>query len=168
MPRRVFFSFHYVDVWRVMQVRNAWAVRGTNEATGFVDKADFEQVQRQGAGAIERWIDRQLEGTSVTVALIGADTAHRPYVQYEIRRSYERGNRLLGIWIDSIKDQDGKIAASRGDNPFEVVRIGSFFFTNPISSLLDVRVYDWVRDQGRHSIARWIESAPRRELAYES
>jgi hypothetical protein len=110
MAKRAFFSFHYVDIWRVMQVRNAWAVRSEGEPAGFVDAADFEKVERQGATAIERWIDQQLQGTSTTIVLIGYSTALRPYVQYEILRSYERGNALLGLWIDNIKDQDGRIS----------------------------------------------------------
>ncbi|MCH0018293.1 TIR domain-containing protein, partial [Enterococcus faecium] len=70
MVRRVFFSFHYADVTRAMVVRNSWTLRGTKEA-GFVDKAEFEKVKRNGDIAIKNWIDNQLIGTSVTVVLIG-------------------------------------------------------------------------------------------------
>ena len=164
MARRVFFSFHYDDVWRVMQVRNSGVVRAAGEVAGFVDKADFEAVERKGEAAIKRWIDAQLEGTSVTIVLIGQETADRPYVQYEIERSYERGNRLLGIWIDNIRDTDGSTLWWRGANPFENVQIGGFFLGSSVASLLRVPIYDWVHDDGRKNIARWIEQAPGREL----
>jgi len=58
MARKVFFSFKYEDVSRAMVVRNSWVTRGT-EAAGFIDKADFESVKRQGDQAIKRWIDAQ-------------------------------------------------------------------------------------------------------------
>ena len=77
MARRVFFSFHYDnDINRSMTVRNSWVIQG-KEAAGFIDKAEFEQIKRQGESAIHRWIDRQLEGTSVTVVLIGSETFNR-------------------------------------------------------------------------------------------
>ena len=91
MPRRVFFSFHYDDVVRAMNVRNSWVVRGDNEPVGFIDKAAFEVVERQGDAAIKRWIDAQMNGTSVTVVLIGTNTWSRPYVQYEIEQSLYQG-----------------------------------------------------------------------------
>lgn len=168
MARRIFFSFHYADIWRVMQVRNAWAVRARNETAGFIDKADFEAVERKGRVAIERWIDSQLEGTSATVVLIGKDTADREYVRYEIEQSYERGNRLLGIWIDNIKDANGRTAWWRGENPFESVYIGGFLFGSSVSSLLKVPIYDWVKNDGRNNISRWIENAPRLEFELQA
>ena len=33
-----------------------------SESAGFIDKADFEKVERQGSKAIESWVDRQLNG----------------------------------------------------------------------------------------------------------
>jgi hypothetical protein len=47
-------------------------------------------------------IDRALIGMSVIVVLIGAETAYRDYVQYEITESYVKGKRLLGIYINKI------------------------------------------------------------------
>ncbi|BDP76430.1 hypothetical protein EfmAA242_06580 [Enterococcus faecium] len=43
--------------------KNSWTLRGTKEA-GFVDKAEFEKVKRNGDIAIKNWIDNQLIGTS--------------------------------------------------------------------------------------------------------
>jgi len=95
LARKVFFSFHYDrDVHRVMQVRNSWVVRRNGEATPFYDKAEFEEVKRR-AGGIEKWIEQQLVGTSVTVVLYGAETYHRPWVQHEIKRSL---NWARGFW----------------------------------------------------------------------
>jgi hypothetical protein len=83
MARRVFFSFHYDnDINRSMTVRNSWVTQG-KEAAGFIDKAEFEQIKRKGESAIHRWIDRQLEGTSVTVVLIGSETLNRSSVKYK-------------------------------------------------------------------------------------
>lgn len=91
MSRKTFFSFHFErDSWRAGQVRNSGLFKG-NEA-GFIDKADWEEVKRKGDQAIKKWIDDQLYGTSVTVVLIGNETAERKYVGYEIEQSAKRGN----------------------------------------------------------------------------
>ena len=104
MARKVFFSFkYYKDVSRAMVVRNSWVTQG-KEAAGFVDAAEFEKIKKGGDPAIKRWIDDQLKGTSVTVVLVGAMTCSSSWVKYEIAKSKEIGNGLLGIDISKIKD----------------------------------------------------------------
>ena len=106
MARRVFFSFHYeTGIQRASQVRNSWVTKPDREAAGFWDAAAWEEVTKKGEEAIERWIDKQLEGTSVTVILIGAETLERKYVQYEINQSWNKGNRLIGTYVLNLKEQ---------------------------------------------------------------
>jgi hypothetical protein len=165
MTRRVFFSFHYDDIWRVNQIRNCWTITRDNESAGFHDKAEFEKVARQGKKAIEGWIDRQLNGTSATIVLIGAETANRPYVHYEILESYERGNGLLCIQIHNMKNLDGGTDWFAGPNPFDNVEVaGGLFGTTSLSSKLRIPIYDWANGNGRVNIATWIERAPRKAI----
>ena len=96
MTRKVFFSFKYDDVHRAMNVRNSNVIGGVMKS-GFIDKADFEKVEREGNRAIQTWIDNQLNGTSVTVVLVGANTHKSKWVKYEIDQSIARGNGLLLI-----------------------------------------------------------------------
>lgn len=104
MARRVFFSFHYDnDVWRANQVRNSNVVAGPDLA-GFFDHSEYEEAKKQGWDAIRRMILRHLNGTSVTVVLIGSETANRPWVKYEIEQSIERKNGLLGIQIHHLQN----------------------------------------------------------------
>ena len=98
MARKVFFSFHYDrDVRRVVQVRNSWVVRAKGEAQPFLDKADWESIQRKGDATIEKWIEDQLSGTAVTVVLFGAETYDRPWVKHEIKRSYQLDKGILAM-----------------------------------------------------------------------
>jgi hypothetical protein len=153
MARKIFFSFHYErDIWRAMQVRNSDQISDKDEV-GFIDKADFEKLQRQGEAAVHRWINAQLVGTSVTVVLIGAETASRPYVQYEIEQSWSKGNGLLGVYIHGVKDAAGKTDV-KGSNPFAGKR-----FELSDGTVVPIQTYDWVRDDGRENMASWIEDA---------
>ena len=55
MARKVFFSFHYErDAQRAAVVRNHAVTKDGDEAAGYVDKAAWESIERQGDAAIER------------------------------------------------------------------------------------------------------------------
>lgn len=156
MARRVFFSFHYAnDIWRVGQIRNSWVTKD-RETAGFWDAADWEKAKRAGDEAIKRWIERQLDGTSVTVVLIGSATAERRFVKYEIRRSYERGNGLLGVWIHRMKDRFG-FGGAAGRNPFDDFLVEECGVRKRLSEICPV--YDWVLHGGYENFADWIEDA---------
>lgn len=159
MARRVFFSFHYErDVWRAGQVRNSWVTKDREDA-GFWDSAAWEEVKKKGNDAIEKWIDDQLKGSSVTVVLIGAETSERPYVGYEIKQSYNKGNGLLGIYIHNMKDSNSR-TDTKGKNPFDawyVERDGKRIYFNTIYP-----TYDWVHDNGREKMGDWIEAAAKK------
>ena len=120
MARRVFFSFHYdEDINRSMIVRNSWVIQG-KEAAGFIDKAEFEKIKRNGENAVCKWIDKQLEGTSITIVLIGKETLNRPFVQYEIIKSIERGNAIIGIHIHNLRDMITQRTTVKG-NPHTII-----------------------------------------------
>lgn len=157
MARRAFFSFHYEnDVWRANIVRNSWVTKPDREAAGFVDSADFEEVKKGGDAAIKRWIDKQLEGTSVSVILIGSDTSNREYVKYELQKSYQKGNGLFGIYIHQIKDRYGN-TSSIGSNTFG--EIGKDANGNSVYFSVSYPFYDWVNDDGYTNLGSWIEAA---------
>ena len=160
MARRVFFSFHYDnDINRSMTVRNSWVTQG-KEAAGFIDKAEFEQIKRQGDTAVHNWIDKQLEGTSVTVVLIGGETLNRPFVQYEICRSLQRGNAVIGVHINAIKDMRTLSTSFRGNTH---TAIGYYGDNSPayFDSVAD-GIYDYVADNGYANMGTWIENAARK------
>lgn len=156
MARKIFFSFHYDrDVHRVVQVRNSWVVRAKGEAPPFYDKAEFEQVKTR-AGGIEKWIEEQMRGTSVTVVLFGAETYNREWVRHEIKRSYELGKGMLAIDIHNVRHpQTG--ADYQGANPLSYWQVKRNGQNVPMSTLYSV--YDWVRDDGYTNMPSWIEVA---------
>jgi hypothetical protein len=156
MARKVFFSFHYArDVRRVVQVRNSWVVRPGDEAQPFYDKAEFEEAKRR-AGGIERWIEDQLSGTSVTVVLFGAETYNRPWVRHEIKRSYELGKGILAIDLHGVKDPQNGVDVA-GANPLGFWSIKQGGVDVPFTQLYST--YAWVKDNGYANMPAWIEAA---------
>ena len=157
MARTVFFSFHYGnDVSRAMVVRNSWVTQGGQRAAGFIDGAEFEKIKSQGDAAIKKWIDEQLQGTSVTVVLIGSETLYREYVQYEICQSLNRGNAIIGIHIHNIKDLNSK-TSTKGDTQ---VKVGTYKDGSPVYFNAIVQgLYDYSLNDGYNNMGTWIESA---------
>jgi MTH538 TIR-like domain (DUF1863) len=152
MARQTFFSFrHKNDNWRANVVRNSWVTQD-RKASGFFDSAEWEEVKKKTDTAIEAWIDGQLKGTSVTVMLIGADSAGKKWINYEITSSHKKGNGMLGIYIHGIKDKNGN-TTTKGKNPFD-----NFKFEKA-GSVVTYPVYDWVVDNGYANMGNWIEKA---------
>lgn len=118
MARFVFFSFAYEDVknFKVNVVRHSWLIN-KNEET-FTDGSIWEKEKTKGAIAIMKLIENGLNKTSVTAILIGEETVNRRWVKYEIIKSFERGNGILGIHINRIRDKYQAISA-RGQNPLD-------------------------------------------------
>ena len=157
MARSVFYSFHYQnDISRVMTVRNRWVTYGNQMASGLIDHAEFEKVQRQGDAAIKRWIDSQLYGTTATIVLIGAETLNRPYVQYEIMKSRERGNAIIGVYINLIKDFAGNITTACSRYTIVGKEING---ENVVFNDIADGIYDYIRDNGYYCLDSWVEKA---------
>ncbi|GAB7231231.1 TIR domain-containing protein [Streptococcus anginosus] len=157
MARRVFFSFHYdEDINRSMIVRNSWVTQG-KEAAGFIDKAEFEKIKRNGENAVCKWIDKQLEGTSITIVLIGKETLNRPFVQYEIIKSIERGNAIIGIHIHNLRDMITQRTTVKG-NPHTIIG----YYNDGTPAYFDYicdDLYDYLEDNGYYNLGSWIEKA---------
>jgi hypothetical protein len=153
MAKKIFFSFHYQrDAWRVSIVRNSNVVNSNYDKTPFLDHADWQSIERQGDSAIKKWIDNQLVGSTVTCVLIGKETDSRTWVHYEIEKSIERKNAILGVYIHNIKNQYG-LTDYQGINPLSKYRIG----WNSLTSVAPT--HDWLYENGRVNFGLWIDQA---------
>jgi MTH538 TIR-like domain (DUF1863) len=113
--RHVFYSLHYdADRSRVAGILGASALQGNLEAK----LPEWDKIKRSGDFAIKRWVENALKGRSCCVVLIGAQTASRPWVRYEIRRAHELKLAMFGIHVHHLADAKG-LQSAKGDNPFE-------------------------------------------------
>ena len=164
MPRRAFFSFHFTkDVKRAAQVRNSNVItNGRIDANGFIDSAQWESIKRSSDQAIRNWIDSQLHNTSVTVVLIGSETVDpltgivRKWIKYEIDQSISRGNGIVGVRINGVRDPRTGTDI-RGINPFDALTFAGT--SNKLSTRY--KTYDWASQDGRTNLGSWIEQAAR-------
>lgn len=151
MARRVFFSFHYKpDNWRASTVRSIGAVEGERP----VSDNDWETVTSGGDAAIKRWIDGQMQGKSCAVVLIGAQTAGRKWINYEIARAWELGKGVVGIHIHNLLDTEQRPSA-KGANPFHSTTLSSIVRAYDPAGYDSKQVYATISS----NIANWVEEA---------
>lgn len=156
MARQVFFSFHYkTDNWRASQVRNIGAIEGNKPASD----NDWEEITSGGDDAIKKWIEGQMKGRSCATVLIGAKTAGRKWIKYEIQRAWTLKKGALGIFVHNLKDADGD-TTTKGRNPFEDFTIGGTDMDKIVKAYdppytTSTSVYNHIKD----NIEDWIEAA---------
>jgi len=156
MARAVFYSFHYKpDNWRASKVRQMGALEGNQ----LLSDNDWEDVTSGGEQAIKNWIAEQMRGKLCEVVLIGASTAGRKWVKYEIEKAWDDRKGVVGVYIHNLLDSSGR-SSSKGANPFGgVARQGRY-----LSSI--VKAYDppyvtstFVYEHIRDNVAEWVEEA---------
>ncbi len=156
--RRVFFSFHWKDAWQASQVRNIGATSHDEP----VSNNSWEQIKRSGDSAIKNWIDSQMAICSCVIVLIGQETHSRKWVNYEIRKAFNDGKGILGIYIDGIKDREGR-TSRRGNNPFDSIILTDRRPLSRIITTYDPSVGGWDSQSQYAYIARnleaWVEQA---------
>jgi len=112
---KAFYSFHFSnDVVRASQVRNIGAVDGDQ----VVDDNSWEKVKKGGDAGIETWIQNQMKTCDVVIVLVGAETASRKWINYEICRAWDTYKPIVGIRIHGLKNFQGQ-TSSAGLNPFD-------------------------------------------------
>ena len=156
MARKAFYSFHYKpDNWRASQVRSMGAIEGNKPASD----NDWESIEKGGDTAIQKWIDDQMNGKSVVIVLIGEKTAGRKWIKYEIKKAWEDGKGVMGIYIHNLKNADGNQSA-KGSNPFEAYDIGKISMAKIVKAYdppysISTNVYNNIKE----NLAKWIEDA---------
>jgi hypothetical protein len=154
MSRHVFYSLHYDnDRARAELVRKLAGLVPNLEAK----PAEWATIRRTGDFAIKRWFEQQARGRSCTIVLIGAETASRAWVRYEIERSWQLGLGLVGVHIHNLKNERGE-QSSKGEDPFALAGLGE--------SAALVRSYDPPEQDSKlayryiaDNLARWVDQA---------
>jgi hypothetical protein len=155
--RRVFFSFNYEkDSFRAKQAYESWMSRLDRDAGGYVEEAVWEELKNQGEKAIKDWINKEMQETTVTIVLIGAETDKDPYVDFAIQKTFQRKQGLVGVYVHNMKDhQENK--GSLGQNPLDKYYIKKGEERVYLSKIYPT--YEWINDSGYTNLEEWVEQA---------
>jgi hypothetical protein len=156
MARKCFYSFEYKpDCWRARKIRNIGVIEGNQT----VSDNDWEKITKGGDTAIEKWIADQMSGKSCNIVLIGANTAGRKWINYEIIKAWNDKKGVLGIYIHNITNAQN-MQSGKGKNPFQSITVSE-------RSMADiVKTYDppyapsdMVYDYISKNIESWVDEA---------
>lgn len=150
----VFYSFHFGnDVMRVQQIRNIGAIEGNSPTT----PNEWETLKRTGKSAVQRWIDDNMKYKRCVIVLVGAETANRPWVRYEIEKAWSEGRPIFGIYIHNIRcPRNG--TSRKGVNPFENITLTNGVKLSSIVPCYDPSPFSAYRDIA-DNIESWIQRA---------
>jgi hypothetical protein len=157
MARRVFYSFHYSkDCWRVSQVKNI----GTVEGQPLLSSNGWEEVEKGGDAAIEKWINDNMAGKSCLVVLIGEKTAGRRWVKHEIKKAWKDGKGVMGVYIHGLKDAGGN-QGSKGADPFDQFTVNGGEEMTKYAKAHDTPFASstYVYDHIKENLSDWVEQA---------
>jgi len=127
MARKVFYSFYYKeDASRIQQVINMGAVEGQTMLTG----QKWEEVEKGGDAAVEKWIADQMKGKTCLVVLVGTNTSRRRWVGYEFKKAWADKLGVVGVRIHGLKDLASELTSARGGSPFAGFNIAGKPFDN--------------------------------------
>jgi len=141
--RKVFFSFHYDDIMRVNNVRNAWKIDHPDTQTmrSFYDSSLWESRKLEGPEALKRLIREGVEHTSAICVLIGTETWRREWVRYEIARAIIDNRGLLGVHINGLNHHHLGVPHLNGLNPFDY--LGIYRENNPYLAAARYYLYEY-------------------------
>ncbi|MFJ3393663.1 TIR domain-containing protein [Leifsonia aquatica] len=160
MAKSVFYSFHYDrDNWRVQQIINMGALEGQP----VMNAQQWEEVKRKGEAGIKNWIGDQMAYKRAVVVLVGAQTAGRRWVQYEITKAWNDKKPIVGVRINGLADSNSRTDQA-GANPFEKITLPS---GKTLASYIPlITPSGWTSQQVHADIARnltsWVDRAYQR------
>ena len=137
--RRAYFAFHFDDIMRVNNVRNAWKIDHPDHAIyrSFQDSSLWERRQLEGDDAIKQLIREGVQYTSAVCVLAGTDTWNRRWVRYEIARAI-KAREAIG---QQIADLDRKVLRLARNNA-QVRRFMTAPGVGPITALCFLATID--------------------------
>jgi len=98
--KRVFLSFAYEDVQQVRGLKLLLA--NPNYDLDFYDESLDVSIDSTNADYIKRVIGDKISRASVTVCLIGKTTSQSKWVDWELEKSNQEGNKIIAMALKGI------------------------------------------------------------------
>jgi Thoeris protein ThsB, TIR-like domain len=124
--RKAYFAFHFADIMRVNNVRQAWKIHHP-DAPGlrsFYDSSLWESRQLDSPESLKELIRKGVDYTSAVCVLVGSETWSRRWVRYEIARAVIDNRGLAAVHINNIKHHQRFQRDPLGNNPLAYMGVG--------------------------------------------
>lgn len=125
--KHVFLSFVVEDLSDANLFRGQ--AKNKNSDLEFDDYSVTVPFDSTDAPYIRKRITEKIRAASITIVLIGTTTKRSTWVDWEIRKSDELGNRILGVRVDS--------DATKNPTPKALVDVGAKVVNWNIDDIVD-------------------------------
>jgi hypothetical protein len=100
----IFISHFGKDDAHVQALKKRLNDQGYKVRNFSVDSTNHKDGRIPSPAVVQRLLDMRIKWSSTFICLIGPDTHTRPWVNYEIRKAYTEGKRIVGIYTYGSKD----------------------------------------------------------------
>lgn len=100
----VFISHHGKDDDKCQKLKQRLIAKGYHIRNYSVDSTKHHDRKRPSDAVIQRYLRRQISWAGTFICLIGKETHSREWVNYEIRKAYLQGKKIVGIYSHGNKD----------------------------------------------------------------
>lgn len=100
----IFISHYHKDDNHVQKMKTKLKAEGYNVKNFSVDSTKHKDGRRPTDAVIKRYLDIRIKASSTVICLLSPDTHTRPWVNYEIRKAYFEGKKIVGVYTHGHKD----------------------------------------------------------------
>ena len=102
--RNVFVSHHHKDEEGIKKMKALLKKRSFQIKNSSIDSTKPNQASNPEY--IKRLLRLRIKWSGAMVVLIGKDTHTRSWVDWEIKKAFEKGKRIVGVFQDGAKEED--------------------------------------------------------------
>ena len=111
--RKVFISYHHKGEQKVV---NEFIETFSDDYDVFIDESLDRAADSEDAEYLNQVCRDAIDGTSVTIVMMGKQTGCRKFVDWEIRHTLYREHGLVGISRPDLADSDACLPKRLSDN----------------------------------------------------
>lgn len=100
----IFISHYEKDDKYVQNLKTRLTSSGKIVRNFSVDSSKHKDGRRPTDNVIARLLNIRIKACSTFICLIGPDTHKRPWVNYEIRKAFQEGKKVVGIYTHGNKE----------------------------------------------------------------
>ncbi|MBE0392485.1 TIR domain-containing protein [Flavobacterium sp. PL002] len=103
--KNIFISHYGKDDAHVQSLKKRLNDQGYSVRNFSVDSTNHKDGRRPTDAVIKRLLDIRIKSSSTFICLLGSDTHTRKWVNYEIRKAFLEGKKIIGIYTHGNKDK---------------------------------------------------------------
>lgn len=102
--KNIFISHFHKDDAQVQQLKKRLNDIGCSVRNFSIDSSKHKDGRKPSDAVVQRLLDIRIKSCTTFICLLGTDTYTRPWVNYEIRKAYQEGKQVVGVYTHGNKD----------------------------------------------------------------